>query len=156
MHPNGPEALRTVQASLATYVLPEVRSAYARTELMAILALLGIVAGDWDAAAQRLVADNAALRSLAARGAHALDGDRAHETVAVELRSLAESEDGSLLLSDLAAANDALQAALSRLAPILEASADGARRELRAALIDHLRADAGARSRHLMGPRADG
>lgn len=152
MRPNGQEVLRGVQSALATYILPEVQTAYARTELMAMLALLGIAAEEWDGAAQRLVDDNAALRALARRAAGTIDSAAG----ATELRAVAEQGDASVRISELSSGNAALRDALSRLAPLLEASDATAMRELRAALIEHLRADAEANSRHLMGPRADG
>lgn len=152
MRPNGQEVLRGVQAALATYILPEIQTAYARTELMAMLALLGMTAEEWDGAAQRLVDDNVALRALARRAAEAIDG----ADLANELRALAEQGDASVRISELSSANAALREALSRLATPLQGAEAPALRELRAVLIEHLRADAEANSRHLMGPRADG
>ena len=73
-----------------------------------------------------------------------------------DLRALSDQNDASVRISDLASANAALRAALSRLAPLLEGADDAALRDLRAALMDHLRFDAEANSRQLMGPRADG
>ncbi|MCH7719161.1 MAG: hypothetical protein IIB21_06790 [Chloroflexi bacterium] len=154
MRPNGEELLRGVQSSLTTYVLPELQTAYARTELMLVQALLGILASEWDSGAQRLVDDNAALRELALRGAEALDS--ADASLAGELRSLAGEADSSLRLSDLSAANGRLRGAIGRLGALLEGTDTPALGELRAAVIEHLRADAESRSRSLLGPRADG
>ena len=154
MRPNGEELLRGVQSSLTTYVLPELQTAYARTELMLVQALLGILASEWDSGAQRLVDDNAALRELALRGAEALDS--ADAALAGELRSLAVESDPSLRLSDLSAANGRLRGAIGRLGALLEGTDTPALGELRAAVIEHLRADAESRSRSLLGPRADG
>lgn len=153
MRPNGEEVLRGVQGALLTYVLPEVQSAYARTELMIALSLLGIVADDWDDAAQRLADDNAALRALARRASDALADD---DAIVANLRPLAAEAESSLRLSGLAAANERLRAALGRLAPMLEAAGSPGLRDLRAAVMDHLRADAESRARSLLGPRADG
>ncbi|MEX1254427.1 MAG: hypothetical protein WEE64_08805 [Dehalococcoidia bacterium] len=152
MRPNGQEVLRGVQSALATYILPEVQTAYARTELMAMLALLGMTAEEWDGAAQRLVDDNTALRALARRAADVVDD----EALVSDLRALAGQHETSVRISELSSANAALREALSRLAPLLEGAEAPALRDLRAALIEHLRADAEAASRHLMGPRADG
>jgi hypothetical protein len=88
MRPNGQELLRGVQSSLITYVLPELQTEYARTELMLAHVLLGIVAGEWDGAAQQLIDDNAALRELAHRGSDVLDAD-----LADELRVIAAESD---------------------------------------------------------------
>lgn len=148
MRPSGEEILRGVQQSLLTYVLPEVQSAYARTELMVVLTLLGIVADEWDGAAQRLADDNDALRDLARRAADL--------GLADGLAAPAGKRDASLRISDLATTNDRLRAAIARLAPALEAGDSAPVRELRAAVIEHLRAEAESRSRALMGPRADG
>ena len=156
MRPTGEEVLRGLQDSLVTYILPELRSAFAQMQVMLISALLGVVAGEWDGAAQRLVDDRRALRELARRGAEALAAARGHAELAGELRSLAGEDVPSLRLSDLSAANTRLGAALARLAAL---GADGdppALRELRAAIIERLRADAEARSLSLLGPRADG
>ena len=154
MRPNGEELLRGVQSSLTTYVLPELQTAYARTELMLVQALLGILASEWDSGAQRLVDDNAALRDLALRGAEALDSAAA--ALAGELRSLAGETDPSLRLSDLSTANGRLRGAIGSLGVLLEGADTPALGELRAAVIEHLRADAESRSRSLLGPRADG
>src|SRR3989304_1848624 len=110
MRPNGEEMLRGIQQSLLTYVLPELQTEYARTELMVIIALLGIVVGEWDGAAQHLLDDNAALRELAHRGAEAL---------ADELRSLAGEADTSVRIPDLSAANERLHDAIGRLGVFL-------------------------------------
>ena len=158
MRPNGEELVRGVQRSLTTYILPEIQSAYARTELMLVLGLLGILASDWDSAAQRLVDDNASLRALALRGAEALDSADASLAagLAEDLRSLAGEAEPSLRLSDLSAANGRLRGAIGRLGVLLEDADTPALGELRAAVIEHLRADAESRSRSLLGPRADG
>ena len=160
MRPNGEELLRGIQNTLATYVLPEIQSPHARFELVLVTALLGVAAGEWDGAAQRLVDDNAALRELAGRGAAALvTAPELAETGALladELRALAGETDSSLRLSDLSAANGRLRAALARLGALIEGSDAPALRELRAAVIDHLRAEAQGRALSLLGPRADG
>ena len=132
----------------------ELQTAYARTELMLVQTLLGILASEWDSGAQRLVDDNAALRELALRGAEALDS--ADASLAGELRSLAGEADPSLRLSDLSAANGRLRGAIGRLGALLEDADTPVLAELRAAVIEHLRADAESRSRSLLGPRADG
>ena len=150
MRPNGEEVLRGIQGSLMTYVLPELESQYARSELMIISALLAIVAGECDGAAQRLVDENAALRALAARGADALaDGE-----LAGELRSLASGGDASVRLSSLRETNDALRAAIARLGVATEGDASMA--GLRSALLERLREEAETRSPPLLGQRSDG
>ncbi len=156
MRPNGEEILRGVQGALMTFVLPELQTDYARTELMAIQTLLGIAASDWDGAAQRLVDDNATLRDLARSAADALASVAPDDAFAGELRALADETDASLRLSDLRAANDRLRDAIGRLGARLEGVGVPALRELRAAIIAYLRADLESRALPLMGPRADG
>ncbi len=161
MRPSGEEVLRGIQKTLTTYILPEMQTEHARLELMLVTAVLGVAAGDWDGAAQRLVDDNAALRELGRRGAEALAAAPAaagQESAALadELRSLADEADPSLRLSDLSAANAQLGAALARLSVLLDGSDAPALQELRAAVIDRLREQAEARSLSLLGPRADG
>lgn len=152
MRPNGEELLQGVRAALIEYILPEVRTDYARTELTLIHVLLGIAAAEWDAAAQRLVDDNAALRDLARRAAEAIDD----EALAGELRSLAGEEDRSLLLSDLRAANDRLHGAVGRVGARFEGEERVELEELRSEIIARLIEEAEATSHSPMGPRADG
>ncbi len=157
MRPNGEEVLRGIQGSLAAYVLPELQSAYARTELMLALGLLGLVADEWDTTAQRLVDGNAALRALARRAAGALGAmPGAQAALADELRSLAGEAEGSLRLSELSGANDRLRGAIARVAAVVQESDAPAFGALRAEIIRHFQAEAEARSLSLLGPRADG
>ena len=154
MRPNGEEVLRGLQASLLTYILPELQSRYAQTEVAITVALLGIVAGNWDGAAQRLVDDNAALRALADRGADALTGLPQHAELAEALGSLANGSDASVRLSELSAANGQLRAAIAQLGAAAQENASLA--GLRQEVLDSLRLEAESRSFALMGPRADG
>jgi hypothetical protein len=156
MRPNGEEVLRGVQNSLLTYVLPEVQTEYARTEVMLVVALLGIAGAQWDEAAQRMVDGNAALRELAGRGAEALAGDPAHAELADAVGSLAQGNDASVRLSELSAANGQLRAAIAQLGVAAQGSDSASLRSLRAEVIDSLLVDAESRSFALMGPRADG
>lgn len=153
MRPNGEELLRGIQGTLNTYILPEVQTAHARLELVLAQMLLGVIAAEWDGAAQRLVDDNEALRELARRGAEALAtaGGPERAAVADELRSLADEADPSLHLSDLSTANGRLHDLLARLCALLEPTD-----KLRAAVIEHLRLVAESRTLSLLGPRADG
>jgi len=156
MRPNGEEVLRGIQNSLLTYVLPEVQTEYARTEVMLVFALLGIAGAQWDDAAQRLVDDNAALRALAGRGAEVLAGDMAHAELGDALGSLAQGSDASVRLSELSAANGQLRAAIAQLGAAAQGSDSASLRALRQEVIDSLRIEAESRSFALMGPRADG
>jgi hypothetical protein len=152
MRPTTDELLRGLQASLLTYVLPEVQSEFARTEVMLAYALLGIAANEWDGAAQSLVDDNAAMRPLLDRAADAVDDS----ALASELRALAGERAASLRLSGLAEANRRLRDGLGRLGVALEGREEAPLRELRAGVIAHLLAEAEARNHHVLGPRADG
>jgi hypothetical protein len=156
MRPNAEELLRGAQASLMTYVLPEVQTEYARAEAMLVIALLGIVSAQCDGAAQTLVDDNAALRSLALRGAEALAGRAEHAELIDALGSLAAGAETSLRISELAAANAQLRAALARLGVTTQDRDDASLRELRTAILAYLRDEAERRGFALLGPRADG
>ena len=156
MRPNGQEVLRGVQNTLVTYILPELQSDYARTELMIVHTLVGIVAEEWDGVAQRLVDDNAALRELARRGVEALASRPDASALVDELRLLAGENDASLRLSDLSAAKDRVHDAIGRVGAYLQGAEEPELRDIRAAIIERLREDAERRSRPLMGPRADG
>ena len=147
MRPNTEEVLRGVQRSLVTYILPEVHSRYAQTQIMIAAGLLGMAADGWDAEAQRLVDDNASWRMLAARVAEGIAGRDGG--LAGELRAFATEDDASLLVTDLSSANGRLRAALARAATV----ADGA---LRLEIMERLRAHTEAHSNSILGPRADG
>ena len=147
MRPNTEEVLRGVQRSLVTYILPELQSRYAQTQLMIVAGLLGMAADGWDTEAQRLVDDNASWRALTARAAEALSSRDG--ALARELRVLAQQSDASLLLTELSSANVRLRAALAKAASV----ADGA---LRLEIIHRLREHTEAHSQSILGPRADG
>ncbi len=149
MRPNSEEVLRGVAVSLMLYVLPEVESAYARTQLGIVAALLGVVANDWDGSAQRLVDDNASLRTLAARAAD----EPASGPLRDELRALAGEADASLRLSELSASNARLRDVIAKLGALL---VNDETSPLRADVIEMLHADAEARTLALVGPRSDG
>jgi hypothetical protein len=148
MRPNAEELLKGAQRAMVTYLLPELQTDFARTELMLTTTLLTIAANQWDGAAQSLVDDNAALRALAGRAAEAPGTDAA---LADELRTLANAVDPSVRISELSATNAALRDALGRYAV---AADDGD--DVRGAIVAHLRHDAEAHSIYLLGPRADG
>jgi hypothetical protein len=156
MRPGTEEVLRGVQASLMTYVLPEVQTDYARTELMLAIALVGIAAGEQDSAIERLVADNDALRVLSGRCGNALASLEAGSQLADALNSLARGSDTSLRRSDLSASNEQLRAAIGQFAVHVQDLHDDALKALRRAVLDRLRTDSEGRSLALMGPRSDG
>ena len=156
MHPNGEEIVRGIQGALATYVLPEVKSGYAQSQMIIVQVLLGMAASEWDGAAQQLVDDNTSMRALAARGADALDEAGEGQSLAGELRTLGDETDASVRLSDLRANYESLRAAIGRLAVLIESSETAPLRALRADVLEHLRTDLERRSLSLLGPRTDG
>ena len=154
MRPNTEELLRGLQGSLLTYVFPELQTDHGRTELMLTYALLGIAANEVDGAAQRLVDDNIAMRALARDAAGALTPLDAG--LAAELRALADETDASVRISTLVSANARLRDAIGRAGVLLEERNEPSLRELRAAIIAHLRAEAQQRNHEVLGPRSDG
>ena len=158
MRPNSVEILQGIQGTLVTYVQPEVQGDYARTELMLVNMLLGIVANAWDGAAQALVDDNTALRDLVGEAATVLGSqplDGAKELVD-DLAALATETDASVRIGDLSAANDRLRDAVARLGVLLQGSAIQEHVELRANVIEHLQDELDTLPRDLMGTRSDG
>ena len=158
MRPNSVEVLQGIQGTLMTYVQPEVQSDYARTELMLVNMLLGIVANAWDGSAQLLVDDNAALRDLVGDAAKVLGSqpvDGAGE-LRDELAALASETDTSVRISDLSSANDRLRDAVARLGVLLQGSATQEHVELRANIIERLQEELDTLPRDLMGTRSDG
>ncbi len=158
MRPNSAEVLQGVQGALMTYVMPEVQSDFVRTELMLIQMLLGIVANGWDGAAQRLVDDNAALRSLASDAAAVLRADPIDGTAQLpdELDVLAGETDASIRISELSTTNDRLRDPVARLGVLLQDAALPEPVELRTKVIEHLQQELAALPHDVLGPRADG
>ncbi len=116
IRPDAEQILRGIRRSLAAHVLPEISTPYATAQVQYAMMLLGAVADEWDGAAQRLVADNAAMRALAATAAGAL---RAHDSeLATELEDAAAHDDTDLHISALAAANDRLRGLLVRIVAV--------------------------------------
>jgi hypothetical protein len=153
MRPNAEELLRGIQRSLASYVLPEVQSDYARAEVMFSSMMLGVLIRDLDGAAQQLVEDSAALRALALRGAEELAA-AAEPELGAELRRLAATRDSTARLSGLSRANQELTAAIARLAVLVEERDELS--GLRATVIEALRVRSERASHQMLGPRADG
>ncbi len=158
MRPNSAELLQGIQGTLTTYILPEVQSDYARTELMLVQMLLGIVVQGCDDAAQRLVDDNAALRSLAGEAARVLNKAPLAESEALveELGQLAGETDASVRLSELTAANDRLRDAVGRVGVLLQGQTSQEHVGLRAAIIEQLHRELARLPHDIMGPRSDG
>ncbi len=158
MRPNSAELLQGIQGSLSTYILPDLQTDFARTELMLVQMLLGVVVQGYDDAAQGLVDDNAALRSLAADAAQVLHsaplGDS--EALAERLQQLSKETDASVRLSELTEANDRLRDAIGRVGVLLQSEMSQEHAGLRTAIIEHLHRELERLPRNLMGPRSDG
>jgi hypothetical protein len=158
MRPNSVEIIQGIQGTLMTYVQPVIQDNHVQTELMLVNLLLGIVANDWDGAAQGLVDDNTALRTLVGDAAAVLKSkplDGAGE-LSSELEQLAAETETSVRISDLSAANDRLRDGVSRLGALLQGNATQEHVELRARVIERLQQELQALPHNLMGARADG
>ena len=158
MRPTATEVLQGIQGALATYVQPEVQSDYAQTELMLIQMLLGVVVQGYDDAAQNLVDDNAAMRSLAGDTAQVLQATplAGAKALAEELGQLSKETDASVRVSELTAANGKLRDAMGRLGVLLQDSAIKEHASLRASIIERLHHELEMQPHNMMGPRADG
>ena len=158
MRPNSVEILQGIQGTLMTYVQPEVQGDYARTELMLVNMLLGIVANAWDGAAQALVDDNTALRDLVGEAARVLELHPVNGAgeLADDLAALALENDTSVRISELSAANDRLRHGVALLGVVLQGVAIQEHVELRANVIEHLLDELDTLPRDLMGTRSDG
>ena len=158
MRPNSAELLQGIQGTLTTYILPEVQSDYARTEFMLVQMLLGIVIRGYNDAAQSLVDDNAALRSLAGEASQVLNTAPIAESAALagELTQLSSETDASVRLSELTAANDRLRDAIGRVGILMQGETSQEHVGLRTAIIEHLQRELERLPHNLMGPRADG
>ncbi len=158
MRPNSAELLQGIQGALATYILPEVESDYAKTELMLVQMLLGVVVQGYDGAAQNLVDDNAALRSLAGEAAQVLMTAplAGSEALVEELGQLAGETDASVRLSELTAANDKLRDAIGRVGVLLQGGTSPEYIGLRTVIIEHLHRELERLPHDMMGPRSDG
>lgn len=158
MRPNSAELLQGIQGTLTTYILPDVQSDYARTELMLVQMLLGIVVEGCDDAAQRLVDDNAALRSLAGEAAQVLMTAPLAESEALveELGQLAGETDASVRISELTAANNKLRDVIGRVGVLLQGEMSPEHIGLRTAIIEQLHRELERLPHDIMGPRSDG
>jgi hypothetical protein len=119
MKPNIADVLFDLEARLCGQIAPEISPSYHAGELMMIGSMQRVVAEEWDRAADRLVEENGLLRALFAVAAPVLE----NETLSVELRNLANSEDESFRISALEAANTVLRRALIDLHEALDGSA---------------------------------
>ncbi len=147
MRPYPEEVVRVIQAGIAAHFAPELQTTYSQAQFAFSMILFGVVQRDFDTAVPDLIADNKTMRGLLAQVDAALasiDAGRAAAAreVIAELPGAAES----LRLSALRDENEALRAAIGKLAPVIEPAADvaelAALRPAREAVFAHLLADA--------------
>ncbi len=79
MIPSGPDAIRNLVARIGMDLIPKAGDAYTATDLVYFTVLLGMVAQDYDRAAEVLVAEHAALAPIFREAAAHL-GDAALKT----------------------------------------------------------------------------
>jgi len=125
MKPDPLLVLETVSMKLILEVVPQLPTSYAQQALSGGATILAAAREELDRAAGRRIEENRALRRLFAEARGVVtDAD-----LAARLAEAAASEEGSLLISDLDRANQALRALLIRLHEHVESlSGDGARR----------------------------
>ena len=145
MKPDVAQVLADLAGRVARNAAPQIPPAQRAGELGLSAMLLGLAAEMWDGAAEILVQENSALRTLLASGAR-VSQDNARRRWLVEL---AGSRDGSLRLSALQNANAELRVALIALHAELERRDDAEARSLEADIWREL--VAGAERRRLAG-----
>jgi hypothetical protein len=129
MIPRGSEAIRHLVTRIAQDLMPKATDAYTATDLGLFTALLGLVAQDYDRAAEVLVAEHAALLPILSEAATHLDDGaltaRIAETLAVPATSLrvsaltARSDAALKVLIEVHAAVEDAQAAGAAWAPAI-------------------------------------
>lgn len=156
MRPNAIEIMRGLQYTLMQEIGPELRTPYNQAELQTVVMMLEMLIHKWDRAAQDLVEENAALRSLLERSADvisSLDGQRSSEELQGLARELREavraSQDGSVVISALTDCNYRLKRALTKLLVTCEDKVDEPGLEA----LRSLRRDAYAHLRQWLGKR---
>jgi hypothetical protein len=127
--PDIPAVLADLAGLVARNAAPDVDPAERAGALSLSAALLGMAAEAWDGAAQRLVEENRALRTLLADA-----GERAGPHAA-----LAGAEDSDLTISVLSAANARLRAGLIALHATIEAEDSPEARALESRIWEELR-----------------
>jgi hypothetical protein len=130
MIPRGSEAIRHLVTRIAQDLMPKATDAYTVTDLGLFTALLGLVAQDYDRAADVLVTEHAALAPILRKAATHLDDAalkaRIAEALAAPAPSLrisaltARSDTALKLLIDVHAAVEDAQAAGAAWAPALD------------------------------------
>jgi hypothetical protein len=123
MIPRGSEAIRHLVTRVAQDLIPKARDAYTAADLGYFTVLMGMVAQDYDRAADVLVSEHAALQLILREGARHLDDADLKTRIAEGLAT----EAPTLLVGDLTARSDVTLKLLIQLHAAIEvAEADGA------------------------------
>jgi len=121
MIPRGSEAIRHLVTRVAQDLVPKARDAYTAADLGYLTVLMGMIAQDYDRAAEVLVAEHAALQPILREAARHLGDADLKKRIAEALAA----EAPSLRVSDLTARSDAALKLLIDLHAAIEA-AEGA------------------------------
>lgn len=125
MRPYPEEILRAIQSGVMSHFAPELVSTYAKAQFGFSMLLFSVATRDYDTAVPDLLEANQKLRDLLTDAASALAGiDRADARSARDAIAALPPPSGSLRLSALRAENESLRAAVSQLAPLIEAAPD--------------------------------
>jgi hypothetical protein len=123
MIPKGSEGIRHLVTRVAQDLIPKAHDAYTATDLGYFTLLLGMVAQDYDRAADVLVSEHAALQPILRRAALHIDDASLKARIAEALAA----EAPSLRVGDLTARSDVtLKLLIDLQAAIEEAEAGGA------------------------------
>lgn len=119
MRPSGIESIRAVQAALAEVLVPELTSAFAQDAAGTVQMLLESIAGEWDTAAEDLLADNETVEALLSVSRDAIKKAAGRNErlslIVTEIESrLREKQEGAFTLITLSSRNDILRGALER------------------------------------------
>lgn len=125
MTPDVSRFLEVASVHLLTRSLPAVGDAYEQSALGALAVLLSVVREDFDRAAERRVAENAALREIFAQAVDIVEDP----TLRGQLEAAAGKGEPSLRVSDLERVNSELRALLIMLHAEVETLDGGAARD---------------------------
>lgn len=123
MIPRGSDAIRHLVARVAQDLIPKAHDAYTATDLGYFTVLMGMIAQDYDRAAEVLVCEHAALQPVLREAALHIDDAGLKARIAQALAA----QTPSLRIGDLTARSDAnLKLLIDLQAAIEEAEAGGA------------------------------
>jgi hypothetical protein len=123
MIPKGSQAIGNLVARIGMDLIPRAPDAYTATDLAYFTALLGMVAQDYDRAADVMVAEHAALGPILGQAAARLDDP----ALKARIQAAVSAEPASLRVSALAARSDAtLKLLIDVHAAVEDAAAEGA------------------------------